>query len=107
MRDVVLAAFIFGSLPFILLRPWLGVAMYIWVSVMNPHRLTWGFAYEIGFASIIATVTLPFVIVSGMWGMNFQHIPMSDYPHGFWILLGVQVLIGLFLLGFLRLRRYI
>jgi len=58
LRDVVLAAFIFGSLPFILLRPWLGGAMYIWVSVMNPHRLTWGFAYEIGFASIIATVTL-------------------------------------------------
>lgn len=58
MRDIVLTGFIFGSLPFILFRPWLGVAMYIWVSVMNPHRLTWGFAYEIGFASIIATVTL-------------------------------------------------
>lgn len=58
MRDILLTGFIFGSLPFILFRPWLGVAMYIWVSVMNPHRLTWGFAYEIGFASIIAAVTL-------------------------------------------------
>lgn len=58
MRDVLLAGFIFGSLPFILVRPWLGVAVYVWVSVMNPHRLTWGFAHEIGFASIVATVTL-------------------------------------------------
>src|SRR4051812_43671075 len=42
--------------------------------------------------AVVATVTLPFVIVSGMWGMNFQRIPFSDHPHGFWILLGVQLL---------------
>jgi magnesium transporter len=57
--------------------------------------------------SIFATVTLPFVIVSGMWGMNFQHIPLSAHPHGFWILLGLQLLIGLLLLVILRLRRII
>ena len=57
--------------------------------------------------SIFATVTLPFVIVSGMWGMNFQHIPLSGHPHGFWILLGVQLAIGLVLLGALRFARII
>jgi magnesium transporter len=57
--------------------------------------------------SIFATVTLPFVIVSGMWGMNFQHIPLSAHPYGFWILLGVQLAIGLALLGILRFRRII
>jgi magnesium transporter len=57
--------------------------------------------------SVIATVTLPFVIVSGMWGMNFQHIPLSDQPHGFWILLGVQLAIGFVLLVILRLLRLI
>ena len=57
--------------------------------------------------SVVATVTLPFVIVSGMWGMNFSHIPLSDHPGGFWILLGVQLLIGLVLLIALRLRRLI
>ena len=56
---------------------------------------------------IFATVTLPFVIISGMWGMNFSHIPLASHPYGFWILLGLQVLIGLLLLGFLRFRRYI
>jgi magnesium transporter len=55
--------------------------------------------------SVIATVTLPFVIVSGMWGMNFRDIPMANHPHGFWILLGVQMAIGLVLLGILRLAR--
>jgi magnesium transporter len=57
--------------------------------------------------SIFATVTLPFVIISGMWGMNFHDIPLSDHPHGFWILLGVQMLIGILLVGYLRLRRYV
>jgi putative inorganic carbon (hco3(-)) transporter len=32
--------------------------MWVWISVMNPHRLTWGFAYDAPFALIIAVVTL-------------------------------------------------
>lgn len=57
--------------------------------------------------SIFATVTLPFVIISGMWGMNFDRIPLASHPYGFWILLGLQLAIGLLLLAFLRLRRII
>jgi magnesium transporter len=53
----------------------------------------------------VATVTLPFVIVSGMWGMNFAHVPLSTAPHGFWLLLGLQCLIALGLLAVLRWRR--
>ena len=52
--------------------------------------------------SVIATLSIPFVVISGMWGMNFQHIPLSGYPHAFWLMLGVQVAIGLALLFILR-----
>ena len=55
--------------------------------------------------SLVATMSLPFVVVSGMWGMNFSKIPLSNWPHGFWLLLVVQVLLGLALLFFLRRRR--
>ena len=58
MRDILLTALVLGSLPFILKRPQLGVAMYIWISVMNPHRLTWDFAYSFNFAAIVAATTL-------------------------------------------------
>ena len=34
--------------------------------------------------SVVATVSLPFVVVSGMWGMNFRSIPLSSVDHGFW-----------------------
>jgi magnesium transporter len=56
---------------------------------------------------VIATVTLPFVIVSGMWGMNFDRIPLASHPYGFWILLGLQLLIAAVILGVLRWRRII
>jgi magnesium transporter len=48
--------------------------------------------------SVIATLSVPFVVVSGMWGMNFQHIPLSDNPLGFWIMLALQLGIGALLL---------
>jgi magnesium transporter len=54
--------------------------------------------------SVVATMTLPFVVVSGMWGMNFTRIPMSDWPYGFWALLLVQLGLG-GLLVFVRRRR--
>ncbi len=58
MRDIILATFLFGSVPFILWRPAIGVFLWLWVSVMNPHRLTWGFAYDYSFAQLIAIATL-------------------------------------------------
>jgi magnesium transporter len=57
--------------------------------------------------AVVATVTLPFVIVSGMWGMNFARVPLSSHPHGFWILLVTQLLIAAAILGGLRWRKII
>jgi magnesium transporter len=57
--------------------------------------------------AVVATVTLPFVIVSGMWGMNFDRVPLAHHPHGFWLLLGTQLLIAAVILAALRWRRII
>src|SRR5687767_5808071 len=64
MRDLVLAVMVFGSLPFILRRPQIGVVMWVWLSVMNPHRLTWSFAYDLPFAAWVAAATLVGALVS-------------------------------------------
>lgn len=58
MRDIIVTAIIFGTLPFILWRPYIGVLVWTWISLMNPHRLTWGFAYDFPFAYVVAIVTL-------------------------------------------------
>ena len=65
MRDVILAVFLFGSIPFILRRPAVGVFLWVWVSIMAPHRLTFGFAHDFAFAQLIAISTLIGMLFSG------------------------------------------
>ncbi len=54
---------------------------------------------------VVATVTLPFVVVSGMWGMNFEHIPLHGHPYGFMILVLAQLALGLTILAGLKWRK--
>ncbi len=58
MRDFVIVAIVFGSIPLVLLRPQLGVLLWYWISLMNPHRLTWGYAYNLRVALVAAVVTV-------------------------------------------------
>lgn len=57
--------------------------------------------------SVIATISIPFVVVSGMWGMNFAHIPLSENPGGFWYMLALQLGLSAALLVVLRMKRLI
>ena len=57
--------------------------------------------------ALIATLSVPFVVVSGMWGMNFEHIPLSGVPSGFWIMLVAQIALGALLVGVLRFFRWL
>lgn len=58
MRDYVLIAFVFALLPLCFARPWLGILAWYWIGLMNPHRLTWGIAYNMPFAMLIGGATL-------------------------------------------------
>jgi probable O-glycosylation ligase (exosortase A-associated) len=58
MRDIALTIVFFGILPLVLKRPYIGIYLWSWLGLMNPHRLTWGFAYALPFAQITAIVTL-------------------------------------------------
>ncbi len=58
MRDIALLGFFLIAIPFMLKRPSLGVIMWVWLSVMNPHRLTYGFAYSLPLAAACAGITI-------------------------------------------------
>lgn len=58
MRDLLICAVVFGAIPFILWRPQIGVMVWVWLSVMNPHRLAYGFSYDFSFVAVVAGVTL-------------------------------------------------
>jgi probable O-glycosylation ligase (exosortase A-associated) len=73
MRDILVTLLVFGSLPLILKRPYWGVLVWCWLSYMNPHRLTWGFAYEMPFAQIVA-ITL---VISLIINLEIKKIPVD------------------------------
>ena len=58
MRDSILTLLVAATLPFALAHPYIGVLTWVWLSVMNPHRLTTGFAYNTPFAMVVAIVTM-------------------------------------------------
>ncbi|MEO7071942.1 MAG: putative O-glycosylation ligase, exosortase A system-associated, partial [Rhodanobacter sp.] len=58
MRDIALALFIFGMIPYILTRPYIGLLVWSWIGYMNPHRLCYGFAVSFPWVMLIAIVTL-------------------------------------------------
>lgn len=64
LRDIVLTAFIFGLLPAVLIHPDWGILLWTWVGLMNPHKMTWGFAYNFPFAMIIGAVTILSILIS-------------------------------------------
>ena len=64
MRDIIVTLLVFGSLPFILRNAYVGVLVWSWLSYMNPHRLSWGFAYSMPFAQVVAITTFTAFIFS-------------------------------------------
>ncbi|WP_293264271.1 putative O-glycosylation ligase, exosortase A system-associated [Neptunomonas sp.] len=73
MRDILITLIVFGSIPFILRRPYIGILMWSWLSYMNPHRLAYGFAYDMPFAQIIAIV----IFIAFVFNKDRQKIPFS------------------------------
>jgi len=64
MRDILITLVVFGSLPLILKTPMTGVLMWVWISVMNPHTQSWGFAQNFPFAYIIGVTTMFSLVIS-------------------------------------------
>lgn len=57
MRDLlVLLLFSYGAIK-AFKNPYYGALLWVWIGVMNPHRLGWGFAYAMPFALISVMIT--------------------------------------------------
>lgn len=76
MRDIAIFLVIFSILPFVFKRPALGVLMFTWISLMNPHRLSYGAAFDFPFAALVAVVTLASLLLSKQ-PKNFPRTPVT------------------------------
>ena len=58
MRDLIVTlVFAVGAFA-ALRRPYYGALLWVWIGLMNPHRMGWGFAYSLPFAMAAAMVTV-------------------------------------------------
>jgi probable O-glycosylation ligase (exosortase A-associated) len=58
MRDLIVLGIVFGAVPFALARPYIGLCVWSWLGYMNPHRMTWGIAYNFPVVQVVALATL-------------------------------------------------
>jgi magnesium transporter len=57
--------------------------------------------------SIVATIALPLIVVGGIYGMNFQHLPLTDHPLGFFWALGSMAAISAIMLYWLKKNKWL
>ena len=58
MRDIAVTILFSIGMVAALRRPYYGAMLWVWIGLMNPHRLGWGFAYTLPFGIAAAAVTL-------------------------------------------------
>lgn len=64
MRDIILTLIFIGLVPLIIYRPYVGALAWAWISLMAPHRLAYGFAYQLPFGMVVAVTTLAVLMFS-------------------------------------------
>ncbi len=62
MRDILVTVIFFGGLAMAIRRPYIAALLWVWIGLMNPHRLGWGFAYDLQFGLISALALLFFIL---------------------------------------------
>lgn len=88
IRDIYIFFVVFGSIPYILRRPYIGILVSSWLGYMNPHHMTWGPAYYFPFVQLIAIVTIASTIFSSKKRLppfNLSLIVLSVFIIWCWI----------------------
>lgn len=58
------------------------------------------------YLAIVSTLLLPMTVISGVFGMNFDVIPIAHQVYGFWIAVGMMIASAVVLLTIFRMRRW-
>jgi len=57
--------------------------------------------------TIIATIFMPLTFIAGVYGMNFKHMPELEWRYGYFLIWGVMILIGVFMLIYFRKKKWL
>jgi putative inorganic carbon (hco3(-)) transporter len=93
MRDLLIVSIVVAGCLAALWRPWIGVLLWTWLSMMNPHRYTYGFAYSAPLAAMAAAS-----IFVGLLITKDKESPLKGRPVA-WFLAFIGVMTVSWLLG--------
>ncbi len=96
MRDLVLIAMLAGVMPFVLLRPWIGILVWLVISISAPHQQTWSLSGQ-PVGALVAAVLLvgyplfrdkvrgipmraPIVLMLMLWAWTLVTSLLAYYP---------------------------
>jgi hypothetical protein len=72
MRDVIFGLILLGLLPLCIWRPWIGILVWTWIGLMNPHRLTWEFT-----SLPVAMVTAALILLGMVFRRDYKAPPWN------------------------------
>jgi putative inorganic carbon (hco3(-)) transporter len=116
MRDIILVLMYGGALAWAIKQksPFTALLVYFWISFMNPHRYSWGFAYDLPLAMGAAVVTFFTLVLKyddikfpytretylfcSLWAFTTLTTIFSMYPDYAWIEWNILFKINLMLL---------
>lgn len=64
MRDLVVLAIVFATLPVIVFRPFFGLLIYSWLAYMRPQDMTWGMSRWLPLSQWVAIAMLLGLLVT-------------------------------------------
>jgi probable O-glycosylation ligase (exosortase A-associated) len=64
VRDLIVLAIVFASLPVILFRPYFGLVIYSWLAYMRPQDMTWGMSRVLPLSLWVALAMLAGIVVT-------------------------------------------
>lgn len=76
MRDILVMTLVCGGALAALRRPWIGVLLWVWVSIMNPHRYAYGFAFD----APVAAITAICVFLGALFNARERESPFKGPP---------------------------
>lgn len=94
MRDLLIVILVASGSLYALRKPWVGVMLWTWVSLMNPHNLAYGFAQTFPVAAVVALATMlglvmtkdrqnPFIGSPPVWLLLFMIWICIAYPFSY------------------------
>ena len=57
--------------------------------------------------TVITAVFMPLTLITGIFGMNFEYLPLLKTPAGFWITMGAMAVIVVSMVLYFRSKRYL